>query len=255
MESFFTQSKGVAQLSVRVPLHVAVVTTGTSLDWSYVEHETEMEFSFSYNSVLWHDALQSAVSLTPKLHVNRVHADPNGRLIIDFQTEARFAGSYVAHHPTDHWIKSQLVSSAASPVHFQLELISSRQNNGIQIQKWRAVSNYTLSDYSGNYTLHLIPCLLLRSPAAAATAPVSPTQPNPSSYLDAQQECQAVDAVNVTLTVAYQQAYRPSPVNYSLQTAFQLTNDVGTFLNQPRSIDDIQVGLFEKFNASSLLCM
>jgi hypothetical protein len=29
---------------------------------------------------------------------------------------------------------------------------------GATFQKWRAVSNYTLQDYTGNYTLVLAPC-------------------------------------------------------------------------------------------------
>lgn len=220
-------------VTVRVPLYVAIVTTGPALEWSHLEHQTEMEFSFSYTSVLWHQGVESKASLAPSLHITRIHSDPNGRLIVEFQTETKFAGRYLLRHPIDPLVRTQLVVPASVPAFgFETELTwSQTDTNANSVQKWRAVSNYTTQDYTGVYTLQLVPCLSVES----------------ARLLDAQQhqqqrlDCQPVDTINVNLPIHYQLPFRPLPVRYALETTFQLTNNVRAFLRQPRSVQDIKV--------------
>lgn len=209
-------NRGHVQVTVRVPLYVTLIgaSTGSHQSWTSVEHQTEMEFSFSYASVLLgqRGVAETKLALAVQPHVTRIRTDPNnGRLVIEFQTETRFAGRYLeaasrllspTHH---HFIAGQLLG-------FDLELMWSQiYPTGATFQKWRAVSNYTLQDYTGNYTLVLTPC-----PASSDQA----QQIQPSKFgrlVNKKDDCQTADLFNVTLPIHYQQPFRPEPVHYSLE--------------------------------------
>jgi hypothetical protein len=153
---------GQVQVTVRVPLYVTLISasTGGHRSWTSVEHQTEMEFSFSYASVLLgqRGVAETKLALAVQPHVTRIRTDPNnGRLVIEFQTETRFAGRYLEggsrllSPPHHHFVAGQWLG-------FDLELMWSQiYPTGATFQKWRAVSNYTLQDYTGNYTLVLAP--------------------------------------------------------------------------------------------------
>lgn len=242
--NFQTMNRGQVQVTVRVPLYVTLIgaSTGSHQSWTSVEHQTEMEFSFSYASVLLgqRGVAETKLALAVQPHVTRIRTDPNnGRLVIEFQTETRFAGRYLeagsrllspTHH---HFVAGQLLG-------FDLELMWSQiYPTGATFQKWRAVSNYTLQDYTGNYTLVLAPC---------PVPPDQPQQTQPNKFgrlVNKKEDCQTADPFNVTLPIHYQQPFRPEPVHYSLETTFQLTNDVRAFLRKPRSINDIKDAEFE----------
>lgn len=214
---------------MRVPLYVTMVTTGPLLGWSCVEHHTEMEFSFSYASVLWHRGVESQMALNARPHISRVRSDANGRLIIDLQTETRFVGRYLLRHQTNGESSRLVAPAHLYPLGFHLELTWTQNDQGMTLQKWRAVSNQTLQDYTGNYTLIMIPCRKTdKSRPLRADA-------------DADEDCIAMDPVNVTLPIHYQQPLRPEPVQFSLETTFQLTNNARHFLKKPRSLQDIKV--------------
>jgi len=217
-------------VTVRVPLYVTMVTTGPMMSWSCVEHRTEMEFSFSYASVLWHRGIQSQLALSVRPQISRIRTDANGRLIIDLQTETRFAGRYLMNHPSDSEQNTRLVApDHLQQLGFDMELTWSQNNEGSSLQKWRAVSNQTLQDYTGDYTLFLVPC-----------------QRIDLSRLDNDDaDCVPMAAVNVTLPIHYQQPLRPIPVQFSLETTFQLTNNVQSFLKKPISFEDIRDAEFE----------
>lgn len=194
-------NRGQVQVTVRVPLYVTLVSASTGgLSWTSVEHQTEMEFSFSYASVLLgqRGVTESKLALAVQPHVTRVRTDPNnGRLVVEFQTETRFTGRYLEEG-------TRLFSPAHLPqLGFELEMVWSQSHvAGATFQKWRAVSNYTLQDYTGNYTLLLVPC--------PSDVPKSGRKPG-------KDDCQPTDPLNVTLPIHYQQPFRPEPVHYSLE--------------------------------------
>lgn len=189
-------NRSQVQVTVRVPLYVTLVSVSAGgLGWTSIEHQTEMEFSFSYAPVLLgqRGVTESKLALAMQPHVTRIRTDPNnGRLVLDFQTETRFSGKY---------LEPELVS----PVHlqqlgFDVEMTWGQlQAGGAYFQKWRAISNYTLQDYTGNYTLVLIPCT------------------SDSKLTRNQDDCVPGDPVNVSLPIHYQQPFRPEPVHYSLE--------------------------------------
>lgn len=210
-------NSGQVQVTVRVPLYVTLVSASPyGSGWTSVEHQTEMEFSFSYAPVLLgqRGMAESKLALAGhhhQPHVTRIRADPdNGRLVVDFQTETKFAGRYQSSG-------TRLISPAHlghQLMGFEVEQTWSHTNPaGSTVQKWRAVSNVTLQDYTGNYTVTLVPC---------------------------KPDC-SLPGINVTLPIHFQQPLRPEPVHFALETTFQLTNDVKTFLRKPRSIGDIKV--------------
>ena len=214
---------GQVLVTVRVPLFVTMVSASPlGSSWTSVEHQTEMEFSFSYASVLLgqRGMAESKLALAVQPHVTRIRTDPNdGRLVVEFQTETRFSGRYL---PSGTRLLgpphlSQLVG-------FDVDLIWSQSYPaGSTVQKWRAVSNATLQDYTGNYTLILVPCN------------------RNLSNKNSKEECLSTAGSKISLPIHYQQPFRPEPVHFSLETTFQLTNDVKAFLRKPRSIDDIKV--------------
>lgn len=194
-------NRGQVQVTVRVPLYVTLISASTGgLSWTSVEHQTEMEFSFSYASVLLgqRGVTESKLALAVQPHVSRIRTDPNnGRLVVEFQTETRFAGRYADNG-----------TRFLSPTHlpqlgFDLEMMWSQiHSSGSTFQKWRATSNYTVQDYTGNYTLVLVPC--------------SSDQPK-SVGRKVKEDCQPSDPINVSLPIHYQQPFRPEPVHYSLE--------------------------------------
>lgn len=183
-------NRGQVQVTVRVPLYVTLVSASTGgTGWTSIDHQTEMEFSFSYASVLLgqRGVAESKLALAVQPHVTRIRTDPNnGRLVLDFQTETY--GKYLESG-------TQLISPPHLPqLGFDMQMTWSQpQLSGSYFQRWRAVSNYTLQDYTGNYTLILIPCKETRD------------------------DCVPGDPANVSLPIHYQQPFRPEPVHYSLE--------------------------------------
>lgn len=68
----------------------------------------------------------------------------DGRLVVNFRTEARFRGQFVAEHPgTDN---AAMVMSAAHPeLQLSLSLVRSETTYNNPEQKWSFVSDYAVS--------------------------------------------------------------------------------------------------------------
>lgn len=69
-------------LTVQVPLYVSYVYVTAPRGWASLEHHTEMEFSFFYDTVLWRTGQNLLVSLWSPLvsrHVSWVHFSLNNR--------------------------------------------------------------------------------------------------------------------------------------------------------------------------------
>ncbi|KAJ7419121.1 hypothetical protein WISP_55751 [Willisornis vidua] len=116
-------------------------------------------------------------------------------------------------------------SSLVTPEHlggieFDLQLLWSAQTFDSPYQLWRATSSYNRKDYSGEYTIFLIPCT------------VQPTQPWAEPG-DKPLPCTAHAPERFLIPIAFQQTNRPVPVVYSLNTEFQLCNNEKVFLMDP----------------------
>ncbi|XP_067084625.1 extracellular matrix protein FRAS1 [Osmerus mordax] len=212
-------------LTVQVPLHVSYIYVTAPRGWASLEHHTEMEFSFFYDTVLWRTGIQTDSVLSARLQIIRIYIKEDGRLVIEFKTHAKFRGQFVPEHHTLPGHKSQLLApDHLGGVEFHLQLLWSAQSFDSPYQLWRATSSYSRKDYSGEYTMFLIPCT------------AQPTQP----WLDPGDKplsCTAHAPEKFLVPIAFQQTNRPVPVVYSLNTEFQLCNNEKIFMLDPASAD------------------
>ncbi|OXB58880.1 hypothetical protein ASZ78_012724 [Callipepla squamata] len=208
-------------LTVHVPLYVSYIYVTAPRGWASLEHHTEMEFSFFYDTVLWRTGIQTDSVLSARLQVIRIYIREDGRLVIEFKTQAKFRGLFVMEHHSLPDVKSSLVTpDHLGGIEFDLQLLWSAQTFDSPYQLWRATSSYNRKDYSGEYTILLIPCT------------VQPTQPwiEPG---DKPLPCTAHAPERFLIPIAFQQTNRPVPVVYSLNTEFQLCNNEKVFLMDP----------------------
>ncbi|XP_032434237.1 extracellular matrix organizing protein FRAS1 isoform X1 [Xiphophorus hellerii] len=212
-------------LTVQVPLYVSYIYVTAPRGWASLEHHTEMEFSFFYDTVLWRTGIQTDSVLSARLQIIRIFIREDGRLVIEFKTHAKFRGQFVLDHHTLPGHKSRLMApDHLGGIEFDMQLLWSAQTFDSPYQLWRATSSYSRKDYSGEYTVFLIPCT------------VQPTQPwiDPG---DKPLSCTAHAPEKFLVPIAFQQTNRPVPVVYSLNTEFQLCNNEKVFLLDPASAD------------------
>ncbi|MEE6460302.1 hypothetical protein FKM82_000916 [Ascaphus truei] len=208
-------------LTVHVPLYVSYIYVTAPRGWASLEHHTEMEFSFFYDTVLWRTGIQTDSVLSARLQIIRIYIREDGRLVIEFKTHAKFRGQFVMEHHTLPEVKSHIMApDHLGGIEFDLQPLWSAQTFDSPHQLWRATSSYSRKDYSGEYTIYLIPCT------------VQPTQPwiDPS---DKPLACTAHAPERFLIPIAFQQTNRPVPVVYSLNTEFQLCNNEKVFLMDP----------------------
>ncbi|XP_077157208.1 extracellular matrix organizing protein FRAS1 isoform X3 [Paroedura picta] len=208
-------------LTVHVPLYVSYIYVTAPRGWASLEHHTEMEFSFFYDTVLWRTGIQTDSVLSARLQIIRIYIRDDGRLVIEFKTHAKFRGHFVMEHHTLPDTKSFIQTpDHLGGIEFDLQLLWSGQTFDSPYQLWRATSSYSRKDYSGEYTIYLIPCT------------VQPTQ----SWIDPGDKpfaCTAHAPEKFLIPIAFQQTNRPVPVVYSLNTEFQLCNNEKVFLMDP----------------------
>uniref|UniRef100_UPI0037E879D7 extracellular matrix organizing protein FRAS1 n=1 Tax=Semicossyphus pulcher TaxID=241346 RepID=UPI0037E879D7 len=212
-------------LTVQVPLYVSYIYVTAPRGWASLEHHTEMEFSFFYDTVLWRTGIQTDSVLSARLQIIRIYIRDDGRLVIEFKTHAKFRGQFVPEHHTLPGHKSHLMApDHLGGIEFDIQLLWSAQTFDSPYQLWRATSSYSRKDYSGEYTVFLIPCT------------VQPTQPwiDPG---DKPLSCTAHAPEKFLVPIAFQQTNRPVPVVYSLNTEFQLCNNEKVFVMDPATAD------------------
>ncbi|XP_041084402.1 extracellular matrix organizing protein FRAS1-like isoform X2 [Polyodon spathula] len=212
-------------LTVQVPLYVSYIYVTAPRGWASLEHHTEMEFSFFYDTVLWRTGIQTDSVLSARLQIIRIYIREDGRLVIEFKTHAKFRGQFVMEHHTLPGQKSHLMPpDHLGGIEFDLQLLWSAHSFDSPYQLWRATSSYSRKDYSGEYSVVLIPCT------------VQPTQPwiDPG---DKPLACTAHAPEKFLVPIAFQQTNRPVPVVYSLNTEFQLCNNEKIFMMDPATAE------------------
>ena len=92
VDVFFQKEKSQTHLTVKVPLHVSYLFAAAPAGWTSLEHRTEMELAFYYSTVLWRSGLETEGQLGGKLQVKRILIGTDGKLVIEFRTQAKFRG-------------------------------------------------------------------------------------------------------------------------------------------------------------------
>lgn len=86
---------GKTYLTVTVPLYVYYVYATAPIGWGSLQHHTQMEFSFYYDTILWHSGMETKGTLSGDLQVLKILVGRDGKLIVDFKTQARFRGTCI----------------------------------------------------------------------------------------------------------------------------------------------------------------
>ncbi|KAL4240400.1 Extracellular matrix protein fras1 [Mactra antiquata] len=219
VSDFQVKNIGQTYLTVRVPLFVSYLYAVAPIGWGSLEHRTELEFSFYYDTVLWRSGLETEGDLGGRIQVMRVLIDDSGRLVVDFKTQAKFRGIYVLDHHTLKSYTSKFIS-VDKDIDFDLDLLWGQNTFDGPHQLWRATSDYSFKDYTGEYIIELIPCTV---------------QPTQGYTIHTPPLCTAHKPFRFEVPIAFQQTNRPVPLEYTLNTHFQLTNNEIMFTMNPFS--------------------
>uniref|UniRef100_A0A4W6E258 FRAS1 related extracellular matrix 2b n=1 Tax=Lates calcarifer TaxID=8187 RepID=A0A4W6E258_LATCA len=192
-------------VTLRVPLHVSYVfhsPVGAG-GWQHFDLQSELRLTFVYDTaILWRDGIGSPpeAELQGALYPTSMRINGQGRLVVNFRTEARFRGLFVFAHPA-----SPLTSMVMCPDHpgltFNLSLVRNEPTYNQPIQQWTFTSDFAVRDYSGTYTVKLVPC----------TSP-------PSLEYTIPPVCNPREPLTFDLDIRFQQVSDPVAAEFSLNT-------------------------------------
>ncbi|XP_029373146.1 FRAS1-related extracellular matrix protein 2b isoform X3 [Echeneis naucrates] len=195
-------------VTLRVPLHVSYVfhsPVGAG-GWQHFDLQSEMRLTFVYDTaILWRDGIGSPPEAELQgnagaLYPTSMRINGQGRLVVNFRTEARFRGLFVFSHPA-----SSLASMVMCPDHpgltFNLSLVRNEPTYNQPIQQWTFTSDFAVRDYSGTYTVKLLPC----------TSP-------PSLEYTIPPVCNPREPLTFDLDIRFQQVSDPVAAEFSLNT-------------------------------------
>ncbi|KAL6115857.1 frem2 [Pungitius sinensis] len=192
-------------VTLRVPLHVSYVfhsPVGAG-GWQHFDLQSELRLTFVYDTaILWRDGIGSPPEneLQGALYPTSMRINGQGRLVVNFRTEARFRGLFVFAHPA-----SPMTSMIMCPDHpgltFNLSLVRNEPTYNQPIQQWTFVSDFAVRDYSGTYTVKLVPC----------TSP-------PSLEYTIPPVCNPREPLTFDMDIRFQQVSDPVAAEFSLNT-------------------------------------
>ncbi|XP_033631977.1 extracellular matrix protein 3-like [Asterias rubens] len=198
-------------VTLRVPLYVSNVyhSPASVGGWQHFDQTSNLQLTFVYDtSILWQNGVgaqaDSDTSVQGSLFPTSMRINENGRLVVNFRTDALFRGLFVLDHPSIG-TTSSVISNDRPDLTFSLNLVRSEPTFAQPEQLWQFVSDVAVSDYSGMYTIRLIPCTT--SPTQEYSLPVV---------------CNPRDIINFDLPLRFQQVSDPVPAEFSLNTQFML---------------------------------
>uniref|UniRef100_A0A1A8P4P9 Fras1 related extracellular matrix protein 2a n=3 Tax=Nothobranchius TaxID=28779 RepID=A0A1A8P4P9_9TELE len=202
---------------VRVPFPV-----GTG-GWQHFDLQSELRLTFVYDTaLLWKDGIGSPpqAELQGSLYPTSMRISEQGRLVVNFRTKAHFRGLFVESH-TSGRIKrtatsiSSMVMCVDHPgLTFNLTLVRSEPTYNQPVQQWTFTSDFAVRDYSGTYTVKLIPCTTVQNMDYSVPPVCSPREP-----------------VTFDLNIRFQQVSDPVAVEFSLNTQMLLLSKRNLWLS------------------------
>ncbi|NXC03213.1 FREM2 protein, partial [Orthonyx spaldingii] len=192
-------------VTLRVPLYVSYVfhsPVGVG-GWQHFDLQSELRLTFVYDTaILWKDGIGSPpeAELQGSLFPTSMRISEEGRLVVNFKTEARFHGLFVMSHPASS-LTSMVMSADHPGLTFSLSLIRSEPTYNQPVQQWSFVSDFAVRDYSGTYTVKLIACT---------------TAPHQEYSLPA--ICNPREPITFDLDIRFQQVSDPVSAEFSLNT-------------------------------------
>ncbi|XP_077014161.1 FRAS1-related extracellular matrix protein 2 [Tamandua tetradactyla] len=205
-------------VTLRVPLYVSYVfhsPVGVG-GWQHFDLKSELRLTFVYDTaILWNEGIGSPpeAELRGSLHPTSMRISEEGRLVVNFKTEAQFHGLFVLSHPASP--RSSVVVSAAHPaLTFSLRLLRSQPTYAQPEQLWSFVSDHAVRDYSGAYQVELLPC----------TAPATQGYRLPVT-------CSPREPISFDLDIRFQQVSDPVAAEFSLNTQMYLLSKKSLWLS------------------------
>ncbi|KAK2828336.1 hypothetical protein Q5P01_019370 [Channa striata] len=212
-------------VTLRVPLYVSYVfhsPVGTG-GWQHFDLQTELRLTFVYDTaILWRDGISSPplAELQGALYPTSMRINDQGRLVVNFRTEARFRGLFVQSHSGGRLKRpassmSSMVMSVDNPgLTFNLTLVRSEPTYNHPVQQWTFTSDFAVRDYSGTYTVKLIPCTTAQNVEYTVPPVCSPREP-----------------ITFDLDIRFQQVSDPLAVEFSLNTQMFLLSKRSLWLS------------------------
>uniref|UniRef100_A0A8C0L9X7 FRAS1-related extracellular matrix protein 2 n=1 Tax=Canis lupus dingo TaxID=286419 RepID=A0A8C0L9X7_CANLU len=205
-------------VTLRVPLYVSYVfhsPVGVG-GWQHFDLKSELRLTFVYDTaILWNEGIGSPpeAELQGSLYPTSMRIGEEGRLVVNFKTEAQFHGLFVLSHPAS--FTSSMIMSADHPgLTFSLRLIRSEPTYNQPVQQWSFVSDFAVRDYSGTYTVKLLPC----------TAPSHQEYHLPVT-------CSPREPITFDLDIRFQQVSDPVAAEFSLNTQMYLLSKKSLWLS------------------------
>ncbi|XP_061916520.1 FRAS1-related extracellular matrix protein 2b isoform X1 [Entelurus aequoreus] len=205
-------------VTLRVPLHVSYVfhsPVGAG-GWQHFDLQSELRLTFVYDTaILWRDGIGSppGAELQGALYPTSMRINEQGRLVVNFRTEARFRGLFVSAHPASA-LTSMVMCADHPGLTFNLSLVRSEPTYNHPIQQWTFVSDFAVRDYSGTYTVKLLPC----------TSP-------PSLEFTIPPVCNPREPVTFDLDIRFQQVSDSVAAEFSLNTEMMLLSKKSLWLS------------------------
>uniref|UniRef100_G3VZM2 Calx-beta domain-containing protein n=1 Tax=Sarcophilus harrisii TaxID=9305 RepID=G3VZM2_SARHA len=198
-----------SHVTLRVPLFVSYVFHSPAAigGWKHFDLRSELRLTFVYDTaILWKEGIGSppGSELQGTLHPTSMHINEEGQLVVDFQTEIRFQGQFVMSHPGTS-LTSVVMSVDHPGLTFTLTLLSSEPTFHRPEQRWSFVSDFAIRDYSGTYTIKLVPCVA--APQQEHTLPMT---------------CHPREPIAFDLDIRFQQVSDPVAAEFSLNTRLLL---------------------------------
>ncbi|KAF0030083.1 hypothetical protein F2P81_016814 [Scophthalmus maximus] len=205
-------------VTLRVPLHVSYVfhsPVGAG-GWQHFDLQSEMRLTFVYDTaILWRDGIGSPpeADLKGALYPTSMRINGQGRLVVNFRTEARFRGLFVLSHPASR-LTSMVMCADHPGLTFNLSLVRNEPTYNQPIQQWTFISDFAVRDYSGTYTVKLVPC----------TSP-------PSLEYTIPPVCNPREPLTFDLDIRFQQVSDPVAAEFSLNTQMILLSKRSLWLS------------------------
>ncbi|XP_051822639.1 FRAS1-related extracellular matrix protein 3 [Antechinus flavipes] len=194
-----------SHVTLRVPLFVSYAFHSPAAigGWKHFDLRSELRLTFVYDTaILWKEGIGSppGSELQGTLHPTSMHINEEGRLVVGFQTEIQFRGQFVMSHPGTS-LTSVVMSVDHPGLTFTLSLLSSEPAFHRPEQRWSFVSDFAIRDYSGTYTIKLVPCVA--APQQEHTLPMI---------------CHPREPIAFDLDIRFQQVSDPVAAEFSLNT-------------------------------------
>ncbi|XP_057694497.1 FRAS1-related extracellular matrix protein 2-like [Corythoichthys intestinalis] len=205
-------------VTLRVPLHVSYVfhSPAGAGGWQHFDLQSELRLTFVYDTaILWRDGIGSPpeAELQGALYPTSMRINEQGRLVVNFRTEARFRGLFVVRHPASA-LSSMVMCEDHPALTFNLSLVRSEPTYNQPVQQWTFTSDFAVRDYSGSYAVKLLPCTTPPSLEYAVPPVCNPREP-----------------VGFDLDIRFQQVSDPVAAEFSLNTEMILLSKKSLWLS------------------------